>query len=178
MFTAQPAMPASFDMSVIADDGANLYCYSVYDESWSTTPCVTVQKQLRDECAYAYDGSVVHAWSGSCQVSEWANMPEYWRILARGGRLHYDVAAEPGSRAVLAIGGILTRLATPFGELRVDPASAAFVPVAIPAQGTGSLSLIVPDIVSLRGVTLFAQGVFVSPSNVIYLSDYFESTIL
>ncbi len=176
--TNAPANVTCFDMSVVALDGTQMHCISCYKDEWSTETVATTSHEIRDECAWGFDGSTVHVWSGSSQVSEWANMPEYWRILARGGKLHYDVGAEPGAQAILAIGGMLTDTVTPYGRLRVDLSSAALVPVAIPAQGTGSLSLIVPDLVSLRGVTLFAQGIFVSPSSTIYLSDYFESTIL
>ncbi|MCB9876410.1 MAG: hypothetical protein H6835_02320 [Planctomycetes bacterium] len=181
VFTAQPAMPACFDMSVIADDGANLYCYSVYDESWSTTPCVTVQKQLRDECAYAYDGSVVHAWSGSCQVSEWANMPEYWRILARGGRANFDVAGEPGELVCVAMSTAVaaTPLPTQWGFVFIDPTSLYLVPVLVPAFGTASIGLQVPDSPALRGLVLCAQGFVYSPTlGDFYLTGYFESTIM
>ncbi|MBK8974774.1 MAG: hypothetical protein IPM29_02505 [Planctomycetes bacterium] len=177
--TAAQATVTCFDMSVIALDGQFAYCYSCYSDDWSSQACAATRSQLRDECAWCYDGTTVNVWSGSSQVSEWANIPEYWRILARGGRLHYDVAAEPGAAAILAIGANLANIPTPFGTLRIDPSAIVFVPLTIPAMGTASLSVTVPDLPSLRGVTLFAQGIFTNPnSRSIYLSGYFESTIM
>lgn len=179
VFTAQPAMPSCFDMSVIADDGQHLYAFSCYDENWSSTPCVAVQKQLRDECAYAFDGSTVHAWSGSCQVAEWANMPEYWRILARGGKANFDVAGEPGELAIVALSTGLAELPTQWGMLYIDPSLAFLVPVLVPAFGTANVSFQIPDNPALRGLVLSAQGLVYRPATAdFYLTGYYESTIM
>jgi len=175
--TSTQATVTCFDMAVMADDGKNLYCYCCYCDDWSSWPCVAKQSELRDQCAMAYDGATVHVWSGMTQVSEWANIPEYWRILARGGKLHYNVAGEPGSPATVAIGISKANLLTPFGTLRVDLASAVLLSVQIPNVGTGVISLIVPDIPSLKGVTLYAQGL-IAPAKGAYLTGYFESTIM
>lgn len=177
--TAATANITCFDMAVLADDGQQVYAYGVYQPEWSAHACQSTQQQLRDECAWVFDGSVVHVWSGSSQVSEWSNMPEYWRLCARGGRLAYTLSAEPGSVTTLAVGLLPTHLATPFGTLLVDPAAAAFATLPIPANGATSLQLTVPDVPSLRGVTLYAQGIVFDPTTMaVYLTDGYQSTIV
>lgn len=177
--TAGPAVLTAFDMSVVADDGQHLHCWSCYRDDWSTTPCVAMQKQLRDECAYGYDGATVHVWSGSSQVSEWANLPEYWRILARGGRLRYVVGGAPGELAFVVLSTQRANLPSPWGTVHVDPSVAVAIPVVIPPAGVDGFGTIVPDSPALSGLVLYAQGLFFSPAlGDFYLCDYFESTIL
>lgn len=177
--TANPAILTAFDMSVMADDGQNLYCWSCYKDGWSTTPCAAVQKQLRDECAYGYDGTSVHVWSGSSQVSEWANLPEYWRILARGGRLRYVVGGAPGELAFVVLSTQSADVPSPWGTVYVDPSVAVAIPIVIPPTGVDGFGTTVPDTPALSGLAIYAQGLFFSPAlGGFYLSDYFESTIL
>ncbi len=178
--TAAPAAVTCFDMAVLADDGSNVHTFGVYRDAWSSHPVASVQKQLRDECAYVYDGTDVHVWSGSGQTSEWANYPEYWRILARGGKLHYNIAAEPASFAATFVAlAPIPPTVTPWGLLQIDPGTIVFpLPVVVPLEGTGEIDLTIPDDTSLRGVTLWTQSLILAPAAPAYLTNAFESTIL
>jgi hypothetical protein len=176
--TATQATVTVFDFAVMANDGQSLHCIDCYRTAWSSQACASIQRQLRDEMAYGYDGTTVFTWSGSNQVSEWANMPEYWRILARGGRLNFSVAAEPNSLAFVLIGTAPTNLPTPYGLLLVDPNGAVVWPVVIPPFGTAQTHMIVPDQPWLRGLTIWAQAAVATPASSIYRTGEFESTIM
>ncbi|MCA8963263.1 MAG: hypothetical protein KDC48_00175 [Planctomycetes bacterium] len=177
--TAAPATVTVFDMAVMADDGQAVYCYDCYRSDWSRQVCGAAQSQLRDECAYVYDGTTVFTWSGSSQISEWANMPEYWRVLARGGRMNVSLAAEPNSFAFAAIAPARANLMTPFGTLLVDPNSAVTLGLVVPPLGTAQLAIDIPDDPWLSGLTFFMQAAVMTPAATIYLTpDYYESMIM
>lgn len=176
---AGPANVTVFDFAVMADDGQNVHCFLCYNETWSSQAVVSTQRQLRDECAYAYDGTTVFTWSGSPQVTEWANMPEYWRILARGGRMNLSVAAEPNSFAFVVVNLARTDLLTPFGRLLVEPNGAAVWGTPIPAVGTAQTGLTVPDQPWARGLVVYTQAVVLTPASTLYLTrGYFQSTVM
>lgn len=176
--TVAPATVTVNDMAVMADDGQHIYCHLTYREHWSSQPCVAMQKQLRDEMAYAYDGTTIYTWSGSSQISEWANLPEYWRILARGARMNLCAAAEPNSVAFVALSLGQAHVPTPYGTLLIDPNIAATVLMFLPPVGTAQLQIQLPNAPWVSGITFFMQAAMLTPASHLYLTEYFESTIL
>jgi len=168
-----------FDQALLAQRGTDLWAYSMYSDHWSkrTLASAPVGTQVRDELLIAYDANTLHVFGASDQLSNVAIFPYYWRVLARGGPLTYHLAGHANDLSVFLLNVNSIDVPLPFGRLRVDLAGAMLFPLLpMPAEGIQRLPMIVPDVPSLVGVTVWAQAVVIDSSS-LYLTNANPMTI-
>lgn len=173
--TAAPATAFSGNSSaLIAMDGVKAYGFSNWSDRWSVEPLAgpPVKYATQVQSAWVDDGASVHVYSAVGQMSTSNDYPEYWRAASLGTRVRVDLAAEPGSIGVLALG--LTPAEIPLGvhgTLLIDPALMFLLGMpTLPQVGTFGLRLQVPLDPAFSGLDLFFQSFVVLPTT-FYLTN-------
>lgn len=160
--------------TMIAEVGNDVYFYGTYDDRWThLTMTSAFAIDRADETGTVETATEIIAIGASGQTSNLSNAPASWHLQARRSGTTWHVAGEPGSLAVLILGGTPWNLPLPgLGTLYVDPATAALL--ALPplgATGTASLSFRVPAAPYWNGVSITGQAAILPPSLVPYLTS-------
>lgn len=164
--------------AMVAEDGFSAYFYGTDDDRWTQVLVGSSPVLDRaDHCASLRVGDTWVAFGGDGACTNESNFPEWWRVLSRGSKTSWFVAAPPGALPLLLLGTAGLDLQLPgIGHLLVDPASAGTFLMAPTLVGTSRIEWTLPDSPALQGLDLFAQAAILD-GNGLYLTNLIRSTI-
>ncbi len=166
---------ALYRLVALAEDGANAYGFSLFNNRWESVP---LQEKVLAIVANSSIGFVqttkhLHTYSAHGSFSRISRFPEFSRFQLRGRNMRLIQAAAGNSVAVTLLGSGPGSVATPLGTLHLDPFKPIFVLGAriVPSDGRLDYTIPIPGDPTLGGKALHLQNLIVPPSNRIYLTN-------
>ncbi len=163
-------------MTLIVQDGVNLYGFSQLNDVWDQIPFTGPLSQFtaNDSIAWARTATDIHVYAPNGSFSTISRFAEFTRMQSRGTPLRLVQTGQVGSQVEMALS--LGRAFIPLGSLGtvvVDPNQlVGILPLGtIGSSGALDVSILVPTDPSLNGLQIFLQNVVTPPTGPIYVSN-------
>ncbi len=171
----QPPVLQIWRTTLQAIDGQLAFGFGAQAGTWATTPLpeLFAAGRANSESGRLLAPTRVLAFAALGELTGWPQFPQFRRVFTAGSSADFTLPLGAGDAALLALGWPGAPQVVPgFGELLVDPGSAAVVPMlAPPTTPFGRFRLTVPAAPVLRGSHLTLQPLLLRGGLAPYLAD-------
>jgi hypothetical protein len=161
---------------LVANDGVNLYGYSLMNNVWETTtiPDQVLQQAANSSIGFVRTPTTLNVYNAHGSLSTLSRYPEFTRMQPKGTDFTMIQAAAPGSLVTTAVSlGTTYQNLGIFGTLFIDPAQVVILtPLGVvPPNGILDLTFPTPNDPAFNNLQLFLQNVIQTPLGQVYLTN-------